>query len=111
MIKYAKIVDEKTGLCNVGTGTDSKFYESIGMKPVDVTKSETDGCWYLSEKTETDEFKSMIAKEKKYYDNEDIKTQLYELDIKSIRAIRSDEADRLSELEKQAIELRKKLNS
>jgi hypothetical protein len=32
MKKYANIIDETSGICAVGTGTNTKFYESIGMK-------------------------------------------------------------------------------
>ena len=30
MIKYAKIVNNKTGLCEVGIGTNEEFYASQG---------------------------------------------------------------------------------
>lgn len=50
MLKYAKIINEQTGLCEVGTGTNSAFYSSIGMITRDVEKSNVDGNWYLSEK-------------------------------------------------------------
>lgn len=50
MIKYAKIIDEMTGRCEVGIGMDEDFYYSIGMRPTDVKKSDIDGAWYLSEK-------------------------------------------------------------
>ena len=50
MIKHAKIVNEKTGLCEVGTGTNVLFYHSIGMTELDVQQSDIDNCWYLTEK-------------------------------------------------------------
>lgn len=50
MIKYAKVINEQTGLCEVGIGTNSKFYKSIGMKEQDVLQSDIDGKWYLSDK-------------------------------------------------------------
>lgn len=50
MIKYAKIIDNETGLCEVGTGTNTEFYKSIGMIELDVEVSEKDNQWYLSEK-------------------------------------------------------------
>lgn len=46
MRKYAKIVNEDTKLCEVGTGTNAEFYTRIGMKPMDVEQG-YDGCWYL----------------------------------------------------------------
>lgn len=50
VLKYAKIINEQTGLCEVGTGTNSQFYESIGMTGLDVQKSDIDGAWYLKDK-------------------------------------------------------------
>lgn len=50
MIKYAKVINEQTGLCEVGIGTNTTFYKSIGMKEQDVSQSDIDGKWYLSDK-------------------------------------------------------------
>ena len=50
MLKYAKIINEQTGLCEVGVGTNTQFYNSIGMSELDVFQSDIDNCWYLSEK-------------------------------------------------------------
>ncbi len=50
MIKYAKVINEKTGLCNVGLGTNTQFYASIGMTPLDVAQSDIDNNWYLANK-------------------------------------------------------------
>lgn len=50
MLKYAKIINEQTGLCEVGVGTNTQFYNSIGMSELDVSQSDIDNCWYLSEK-------------------------------------------------------------
>lgn len=47
MLKYAKLIDEKTKLCSVGVGTDAEFYKSIGMKEMDVEQA-WDGSWYLA---------------------------------------------------------------
>lgn len=46
MKKYAKIVNEKTKQCEVGIGTNAKFYRSIGMIEMDVEQS-YDGSWYV----------------------------------------------------------------
>lgn len=46
MLKYARIVNEDTKLCEVGTGTNTTFYQSIGMSEMDVEQA-YDGCWYL----------------------------------------------------------------
>ena len=46
MIKYAKIIDERTKLVDVGLGTNKKYYISIGMTEQDVEQA-YDGAWYL----------------------------------------------------------------
>lgn len=60
MIKYAKITNEQTGLCEVGIGTNAKFYQSIGMTELDVQQSDIDNSWYLAERCpmKTDEQKA-----------------------------------------------------
>ena len=47
MKKFAKIENEQTKVCSVGIGTNNKFYESIGMKQMDVEQG-YDGQWYLA---------------------------------------------------------------
>ena len=66
MLKYAKVINEETGLCEVGTGTNSKFYISIGMTKKDVMQSDIDGQWYLTEKCpmKTDEQKAKEERER-----------------------------------------------
>lgn len=46
MRKYAKITNEETKACEVGIGTNTKFYQSIGMAEMEV-EQDYDGCWYL----------------------------------------------------------------
>lgn len=46
MLKYAKIIDETTKQCEVGLGTNSDFYKSIGMTEIDVEQA-FNGNWYL----------------------------------------------------------------
>lgn len=46
MLKYAKIVNEETKACEVGVGTNTAFYKSIGMKEQEVEQA-YDGSWYL----------------------------------------------------------------
>lgn len=49
MIKYAKVINPTSGLCEVGLGTNEEFYKSIGMVQLDVECSDIDGAWYLAE--------------------------------------------------------------
>lgn len=66
MIKYAKVINEETGLCEVGVGTNTEFYKSIGMTLLDVQQSDIDGAWYLTEKCpmKTDEQKEQEERER-----------------------------------------------
>lgn len=48
MIKYAKIINNETGLCEVGLGTNTEYYKSIGMSQLDVDLSDVDNNWYLA---------------------------------------------------------------
>lgn len=43
---FAKVIDEKTKQCEVGIGTDSDFYRSIGMTEQEVEQA-WDGQWYI----------------------------------------------------------------
>ena len=46
MKKYAKVINEETKVCEVGLGTNSAFYQSIGMLEMEVEQA-YDGNWYL----------------------------------------------------------------
>lgn len=46
MLKYAKIVNDETKQCEVGIGTNSKFYQSIGLTQMDVEQA-YNGNWYI----------------------------------------------------------------
>lgn len=65
MFKYAKVINNETGLCNVGVGTNVDFYKSIGMVELDVQQSDIDGAWYLKDKCpmKTEQEKLKQAKE------------------------------------------------
>ena len=67
MFKYAKVINNETGLCNVGVGTNVAFYKSIDMVELDVQQSDIDGAWYLKDKCpmKTEQEKLKQAKETK----------------------------------------------
>ena len=46
MKKFAKIINEETKACEVGIGTNAKFYQSIGMTEMEVEQA-YNGGWYL----------------------------------------------------------------
>ena len=50
MLKYGKILNNETGLCSIGIGSDIDYYKSIGMTELDVEQSDIDNQWYLTEK-------------------------------------------------------------
>ena len=66
MIKYAQLINEETGLCSIGTGTNIDFYKSIGMTELDVQQSDVDNNWYLIDKCpmKTDEQKELEEKKR-----------------------------------------------
>ena len=72
MIKYAKVINNETGLCEVSEGTNIEFYKSIGMIELDVEQSDIDFNWYLAEKCphKSDEEKFQEAKEQKIQEND-----------------------------------------
>lgn len=43
---FAKVTNEETKACEVGLGTNSAFYKSIGMSEMEVEQA-YDGSWYL----------------------------------------------------------------
>lgn len=43
---YAKVINEETKQCEVGTGTNTDFYKSIGMTEMDVEQA-YNGGWYV----------------------------------------------------------------
>lgn len=66
MIKFAQVINEETGLCSIGTGTNIDFYKSIGMTELDVQQSDVDNNWYLVDKCpmKTDEQKELEEKKR-----------------------------------------------
>ena len=66
---YAKIINEETKLCEVGLGTNSAFYQSIGMTEMEVELG-YDGSWYVKgyapEKPEPTKEEQQKAREEAY---------------------------------------------
>lgn len=46
MKKYAKVINEENKQCEIGSGTNSAFYQSLGMVEMEVEQA-YDGSWYL----------------------------------------------------------------
>lgn len=72
VMKYCFIVNEKTGLVDIGEGCRDEHYKEIGMKQRDVEQSEINELWYLKKKCPhyTEEEKFNIAKNTKYAEND-----------------------------------------
>ena len=83
MIKYAKIINQETGLVEVGLGTNANFYQSLGMTLREVQQSDIDSNWYLSElcPMKTEEEKALEEKEriaKLYLTGADVERGIYQ---------------------------------
>lgn len=46
MKKYAKVIDNRINLCQVGLGNNEAYYKSIGMRKMDVEQA-YNGDWYV----------------------------------------------------------------
>ena len=112
MKKYAKIINDKTKVCEVGIGTNTAFYKSLGMEEIEVEQS-YNGDWYVAgyapEKPQELINKEEIQELKKQLDVTDykiIKCSEYSLagkelpyDIEYLHTQRQAIRDRITELE------------
>lgn len=64
MKAYYRIVDEQTKLVEFGIGTNTDFYESIGMVVGEIEKSDKDGRYYLAGYTPMKTVDELINEEK-----------------------------------------------
>lgn len=81
MKKYAKIIDSKTKQCEVGIGTNTAFYKSLGMEEIEVEQA-YDGTWYVAGYA-PEKPQELINEE----EVKDLKKQLDETDYKIIKCI------------------------
>lgn len=113
MKKYVHI-DVKTGRCiDIGEGKDIQFYKEIGMTEQEVEQSDKEGCWYLKgyAPMKTDEERAQQEAECRM---QEIKSELYELDLQAIRPLRAilsgthsdEDLEKIKEIETKAKELR-----
>lgn len=113
MISYAKITDEKTKQVSVGIGTNTAFYEKIGMTQMEVEKA-YNGAWYVKGYAPDEP-----EEERKARENAELIKELEEIDFKTIRSLRAiqsgngteEDTQKLSELEQRASEIRSRLQS
>ena len=50
VLKYCEILDNETGLVQIGAGCTDEYYKEIGMEKRNVDQSDIDYQWYLFEK-------------------------------------------------------------
>ena len=81
MIKYAKVINEETKECQVGIGTNTDFYQEIGMVEMDVEQA-YNGAWYVAGYAPEEPEAEKKAKRKK-----ELIAELAELDLKQIRSL------------------------
>lgn len=68
MKKYAKVINEETKLCEVGLGTNSEFYQSIGMTEQEVEQA-YNGNWYLKGYAPSQPLEELKAQKRAERDN------------------------------------------
>jgi len=113
MIKYAKIINEETKEVQIGEGTNSAFYQSLGMEETDVEKG-YNGSWYLAGHAPAEPEENIKARQRA-----EIIRQLENIDLKTIRALRALQAGQatsqdnvqLASWEAQAVVLRAQLQA
>lgn len=81
MTLYAKVINDETKECQVGTGTNESFYQKIGMSKMDVEQA-YNGLWYL-----TGHAPKEPEAEKKEKRKAELIAELAELDLKQIRSL------------------------
>lgn len=71
---FAKIINQETKQCEVGVGTNTEFYKSIGMAEMEVEQA-YNGDWYLKgyapEKPEAVINAEKVAEARKYLQDTD----------------------------------------
>lgn len=66
MIKYARIINVNTGEVEIGATSNFEYFKSIGMTEMDVSQSDIDENWYITEKCpmKSEEQKALEEKER-----------------------------------------------
>lgn len=108
---FAKIINEDTKEVSVGFGTNTAFYQKIGMADMNVERA-YNGKWYVAGYAPKES-----EEEKKATHKKELMAQLDDLDLKAIRALRAlsagvgtvEDKAKLEELESQAAEIRRQI--
>lgn len=87
MQKYARVINAKNKMCQVGIGTNTEFYVSLGMELTEVEQG-PDGNWYLAGHAPTEAEPTLQeqvqAKEEEYGLNRATRTALLALQAQGV---------------------------
>lgn len=99
MKKYAKIIDENTKVVDVGVGTNTDFYKSIGMTEMEVEQA-YNGQWYLQgyAPTKSDDEQALEELQK---EQTSLETQIEQLKDQLSTAILADDTDQIESIKAQ----------
>lgn len=103
MKKYAKINNEQTKSVDVGVGTNTDFYKSIGMELLDVEQA-YNGTWYVQgyAPTQSDDELALQESEKELSETE---TQINDIKDRLLYAILLDDTETVEQLKSEYKEL------
>ena len=99
MKRYAKINNEQTKTVDVGVGTNTDFYKSIGMELLDVEQA-YDGQWYLQgyAPTKSDDEQALEELQK---EQTSLETQIAELKDNLLTATLVDDTEQIESIKAQ----------
>ena len=103
MKKYAKITNQKTKQCEVGIGTNTSYYQKIGMTEQEVEQA-YNGQWYLKGYTPEEPQKDKIQKQIAELESQQTSRLLRNASLGEEYAV-----NKLREIENAITELRKQL--
>lgn len=106
MKKYAKIINNETKQCEVGIGTNEKYYQSLGMTLQEVEQA-YNGQWYLKGYAPKQSEEEILKKEVLLLERQTGYTRVLR-EIISKTDVSKEVKDIADKIEKVAIKLRKK---
>ena len=99
MKKYVKISNEQTKSVDVGVGTNTDFYKSIGMELLDVEQG-YNGTWYVQgyAPTKSDDEQALEELQK---EQTSLESQIAELKVNLLTATLADDTDQIESIKAQ----------
>lgn len=93
---YAQIIDEETKQVNIGTGTNTTFYKSIGMTEMEVEQA-YNGQWYVAgyAPTKSDDEQALEELQK---EQTSLETQIAELKDNLLTATLVDDTEQIESI-------------